>query len=99
MAKEIRTASWPDGSRLWEAEFENGVEHGKYRSWHMDGEPWEEGDFVKGKREGMWTMQSNGVVSTLEMRDDVLVHKVERRDGKVIVEEHYGSDGELIESK
>ena len=99
MAKETKTANWPDGARYWEAEFEDGVENGKYRSWHADGEPWEEGQFVNGKRNGTWTMKTSNVEVTMEMRDNQVVHHVKKRNGKIVEEKYYGRDGKPLDEK
>jgi antitoxin component YwqK of YwqJK toxin-antitoxin module len=99
MPKEIKTGNWPDGTLYWECEFENGVENGKFRSWHDEGKPWEEGQFVNGKRNGTWKMWSGDGISesTLEMVDDVAIHIVKTIRGRVVKDEHYDRDGNVIE--
>jgi antitoxin component YwqK of YwqJK toxin-antitoxin module len=102
MPKEIRTANWPQsGTRYWECEYEGDVAHGKFRSWHNDGKPFEEGEYVHGKRNGIWMLWSSDgrVESTFEMKDDLVVHKIKKRNGKIVEEKHYGPDGKPVEGK
>jgi len=44
----------PDGVLILSARMSNGEYHGKYQSWWNNGIPKEEGEFIEGKRAGVY---------------------------------------------
>lgn len=56
----------PAQKRL-EAQYANEQLHGTWRSWHADGQLFEEGSYVHGQRQGLWTTQHKSNYQTWQI--------------------------------